>query len=154
MDACYSHIAITYPNPGGFSRNGVEKVWLLRSFLATLGCVDAVTRRSSGYAAAATMQWRLMVKGHRIQLKISSSRDGPWDAIRNFVARRLLRLRHQLIAYSAVDASARDSRFAAPVLDPIDAQAERHRSLTPQAGSTGSLPSLTELDVRIRISLR
>jgi hypothetical protein len=32
------------PLPGGFSRNGVEKVWLHRSFLATLGCVDAVTR--------------------------------------------------------------------------------------------------------------
>ena len=64
MDACYScysYIAITHPYPGDFSRNGVEKVWLHRSFLATLECVNAVTRGS----AAAILQWCLMVKGHR-----------------------------------------------------------------------------------------
>src|SRR6476620_6722131 len=46
MGACYSHIAIAHPYPGGFSRNGVEKVWLHRSFLATLACMDVVTRGS------------------------------------------------------------------------------------------------------------
>src|SRR5262245_50893135 len=46
MGACYSHKAIAHPYPGGFSRNGVEKVWLHRSFLATLACLDAVTRGS------------------------------------------------------------------------------------------------------------
>jgi len=44
MDACYSCITIAHPYPSSFSRNGVENVWLHCSFLATLECVDAVTR--------------------------------------------------------------------------------------------------------------
>jgi hypothetical protein len=46
------------------------------------------------------MQWRLMVKGHRIQLmRFSQAKTAAWDAIPNLVAKRLLRLRRQLIAY-------------------------------------------------------
>jgi hypothetical protein len=44
------------------------------------------------------MQWRLMVKGHRIQLmRFSQAKTAAWDAIPNLVAKRLLRLRRQLI---------------------------------------------------------
>jgi hypothetical protein len=46
------------------------------------------------------MQWRLMVKGHRTQfIRFSQAETAAWDAIHNLVAKRLLRLRRQLIAY-------------------------------------------------------
>ena len=45
------------------------------------------------------MQWRL-VKGHRIQLiRFPQAETVAWDAIHDLVAKRLLRLRRQLIAY-------------------------------------------------------
>src|SRR5215510_14812051 len=65
--------------PGDSSSNGVEKVWLHHSFLATLQCVDPVTTRSK--------QKRLCRRGehamapyregppHTID-RISSGRDG------------------------------------------------------------------------------
>jgi hypothetical protein len=41
-----------------------------------------------------------MVKGHRIQLmRFSQAKTAACDAIPNLVAKRLLRLRRQLIAY-------------------------------------------------------
>ena len=46
------------------------------------------------------MQRRLIVKGHRIQLvRFPQTARPAWDAIHNLVAKRLLRLRRQLIAY-------------------------------------------------------
>src|SRR5262245_32959 len=101
MDACYSHKAITHPYPGGFSRNGVEKVWLHRSFLATLECVDAVTRGPCRNVMLPQRSCSSASWGRAILTidKISSNRDGRLRRHPNSVAKRLQRLRRHLIAY-------------------------------------------------------
>src|SRR4030095_16402024 len=67
------------PHPGGFSRNGVEKVWPHRSFLATLECVDAVTSGSRQKRLCRRCDLAVAPHGegppHTIY-KIFSSRDG------------------------------------------------------------------------------
>src|SRR5262245_56739430 len=99
MDACYSHIAITHPYPGGFSRNVVEKVWLHRSFLATwraltLGQGGQTEKVMPSLRSCRGAAW---VMGHRINLRrFPQAQTTAWDAIDNSVAKRLLRPRRQL----------------------------------------------------------
>jgi hypothetical protein len=90
------------PLPGGFSRNGVEKVWLHRSFLATLGCVDAVTRGAQAKTVKPSLRSCCGAASSTATASIEDflkPRRPPGTPSRNLVAKRRLRLRRQLIAY-------------------------------------------------------